>query len=223
MKASELVQLAYQEALAESTAPAASEENYKLLFNAANEYIDVWQDEPGVEWESLLDWGTISSITAAQEFTPSAVEYDIRKLSTKDKGGVYITKSTGEKVHYAIVKPSQLGRGGFLVAWTNGKLRFAEPITEDSDLIGGTINFPFIKNAPHLVDANSLVPVDRPMWLVYMCALYFASQDYIKSSQAPRLAALAKQEMKSMKYENISEADGFIDHGNKAPLSRTFN
>ena len=219
MIASELIKLAYQEAMGESEPPTTGEENYKLLFNAANEFIDTWQDEPGVDWEELQDTLSIT-LTTDREYTP-AVDAKFRRLATGTLDGPYITTPAAQEVELKIAKPSQLGRTGNKVALVSGKVRLATTPSAANGLVGGILSVPYIRWATKLTDGNSTIPVTNPMWLVYMVGWYFASQDYVKSNQAPRLAAMAKNEMESMKAENINDEDDYITHGSLGIPTRT--
>ncbi|HJP81455.1 MAG TPA: hypothetical protein VJ841_03625 [Candidatus Saccharimonadales bacterium] len=216
----ELIAQSYQQAVGEATPPAVGDENYKLLFNSANLFIDTWQDEEGVDWESLWDRTTLNTpVTATDEFPIDKTV--VRKLSTKKKS-VYITCTNGNVVDFKVVKPSDLNKGGKRVALKSGKLKFAEAFSNSSECIGGAITFSYYGFAPKLVDATSEVPVDQAWWLVFMVAAEFASKDYTRQNLAPDLIAQANAIMKSMIANNNQEEDPSIDHGDWQPLSETF-
>lgn len=207
--------------MGEAVPPAEGTENYNLLFNSANLLIETWQNEAGVNWNSLWDKVTLDDpVSTQQEFS-----YDtqlVRKFSMEEDG-VKVTAPSGEVAYFTVCKPSELYKGGNRVAQIKkrGVLRFAEAFRADSQFIGGTIEAAYFGFAAKLVDANSEIPVDQPEWLVYMVAAGFAANDYTKNFREPNLIAQATAVMDSMKSNNEEEQDATMSHGDWTPLSET--
>lgn len=218
MLVTEFIQQAYQVAMGESTAPTSGDENYTLLFNAGNLFIEAWQNEPDTDWNSLWGRATLeSTISTTDTYT---LPTSVRKVS-REEDGVKLTSTTGQVQYFTCVKPTELYKGGNRVAQIKDKLVFAEPFTSGDPFIGATITVPFFGYATKLTGPTSVIPVDQPLWLVYMAGAELARHDYTKQYQAPALIDQATDFMKSMKSNNEEEQDGTVDHGTYRPLGAT--
>lgn len=218
MIASEYIQLAYQYGVGEATAPVDGEENYEILWNVSGPLIESWQNEKGTNWNSLWDRTNLAPlVTATDTF---AIPAKIRKIS-KEEDGIKIVGPNGSTCYFTAVKPNQLWKGGNLCAQVGRTLKFAKPFDAASPLIGGTISTAYYGYAAKLVDANSLISVDQPMWLVFMGAAELARNDYTKQNNAPGLVAQANEVMEAMKFENEEEENPKVSHGGEIGVSGT--
>ena len=73
-------------------------------------------------------------------------------------------------------------------------------------MLAGIINVPVYLRAPLLTKADSIVPVDNPMWLVTMCAAEYARNDILLQNQYSNLIAEANQLMQKMIENNAAQA-----------------
>lgn len=202
MTRDQFIQQAYLMAVGKATPPASGTNKHSVLLQAGNIFIQQWQDEPNTDWKSLYQRTELADeVTATDTFALDATV--IRKLSVNKDDKVIVTSPDGIEAKYTIVTPNQLRSYDNACARIGNNLVFNKPFDNDSEFIGGTITVPNYGYASLLVQANDLVPVDQPLWLVYMVAAEFVrNNDYIKQNQYSNLIALAAEVMKSMKKNN---------------------
>lgn len=198
----------YQFATGEANAPDSSSEDYSRIIDLANSFIDDWQAEPFIDWNSLFGIDTVGTASATDTYAIDTAT--IRKLV-----GVYFDET---KTYIPLVRPVDQHPDVLSVARVGDNLVFSKAL---DDFAGQTIKAKYYGYAGHLTDTTSLVPVDNPMWLIYMTAAEFARNDYIKSGQYGNIVALAQNAMDSMKADNNAGVTEYVTHGDFTPLGET--
>lgn len=201
MTRDQFIQQAYMAAVGKATPPAPGTNKHSVLLGMGNIFIEQWQNEPNVDWRSLWRKEQLATVSATDRF---AIDTDeVRKLSTHEDDNVVVESPEGKRAEFVIVRPEQLSHHVNAVALIGEYLVFSQPFASDSEFIGGKITVPYYTYAEKLVNANDEVPVDQPIWLVYMTAGEFVrNNDYIKQNQYSNLINLANEVMKSMKQNN---------------------
>lgn len=198
---------AYFAAVGKAT-PPTSGNKYDALLLAGNMFIEQWQNEPNTDWKSLFRRESVATVSATDTFPVDLDE--VRKVSTNANDKVRLTATDGTYTDYDIVTPHQLSTHTKCVALVGENLVFDKPFDSDSQWIGASITLPYYTYAEPLVGANDEVPVDQPLWLVYMTAAEFVrNNDYIKQNQYSNLVAMAADVMKSMKKNNSESQSRF--------------
>src|SRR3990167_5624501 len=140
--------------------PTTGTMDYQKVLTIANTYIDQWQDEPGVNWDSLYIRQQLTpAVTATDTF---ALHANIRKISQRDGDYVVITRSGGSKDYYTVIPPDQLQEhsDANACAQIGTNLVFATAFTSTSPQLSGTIKVPAYSVVTALSDENSTIPVD---------------------------------------------------------------
>ena len=202
MKAIELVAAVLLKATGKRRTPQPGDARYLKVFDTANLYIRVWQQEPGVDWVSMYDPSyRIGTVSTSNSYSIDTEE--VRKVSSIPGDRVHVVK--GDQVfEFTLVAPEQLKayRGTNTCAQMGDSLRFAREFTADSPEFGGFIEVPVYLRAPLLTNAQSVVPVDDPMWLVAVCAADYARNDIMLKEQYSTLISEANQTMQKMIENN---------------------
>lgn len=200
MTRDQFIQKAYFAATGKATAPTSGNK-YDALILSGNMFIEQWQNEPNIDWKSLYRKESVGTISASDRISVDLDE--IRKLSTDPNDKVVLTSTDGTETEYDIVKPNQLANHTKCCALMGEELVFSEAFDSDSQWIGATVTAPYYTFAEQMTSANDEVPVDQPLWLVYMTAAEFVrNNDYIKQGQYSNLIAMAQDVMNSMKKNN---------------------
>lgn len=192
----------------------------------ANEIIDAWQEEYGVDWQSLYDPAfSIGSVTANDSYDLSLDE--VRKLSADEDDVVRIMHTDGVGyTNYNIVPASKLKRyysgqnkeyySGFFCARIQDQLVFNHKFISTDKQYGGNIQVPVYLYADPLVNDSDDVPVDIPQWLVLMTAAEYIRNDVTKQAQYPNLISEANALMDRMRENNDTQ----IEEVSKYPVAR---
>lgn len=210
MVTSELVSNVYLVAAGKLPTFASGSTKWAKIVAIANNKIDAWQREPGVDWNSLYDPSySFGKITATDTFS---LDDEIRKLSDTEGDDVTINRLDGQQTTYKIVPADQLKQYqyGNFCAQIGRNLVFSKPFTTADIEFGGTLLVPIYTYAPHLVGDNDEVPVDDPQWLVLMVSAEYVRNDIVKQNQYPNLINEANGLMTSMKETNDSQWEEVI-------------
>lgn len=183
-----------------------TDKKYQKILGIANLYIQQWESEPNVDWQSLYDPAyTIDTLSTDQAYT-----IDMTKVAKVSDvlGDTIKVKKDGQEREYTTVPPEQAGmyKGQNCCTIAGNKLVFIDPIRSDDHMIGGQITIPVYLHAPLLANQNSIVPVDNPMWLVTMCAAEYARNDILLQNQYGNLIEEANQLMQKMIENNGAQA-----------------
>jgi hypothetical protein len=192
------------------------DDDWTKMLAIGNFCIDVFRDEPGVDWDSTYDPGVdIGTVSATDTFD---LDDSIYKLSKQPDDYVEISRLDGLTSKYTIVKANQLKRYTFgkYCAKVGLTLKFNKPFTTDDLEYGGTITVPCHIAPEHLVNANDDVPVDNPNWLVLMSAAEWVQSDITLAQNYPGILAQANDAMSAMKQANRPQAE-YLD---KEPAAR---
>jgi len=187
--------------------PTVGTMDYQKILTIANTYIDQWQDEPGVNWDSLYIRQQLTpTVTATDTF---ALHANIRKISQRDGDYVVITRSGGTKDYYTVVPPDQLQEhsDSNACAQIGTNLVFASAFADADPQANGTIKVPGYSAATAMTGDSSTVPVDNPEWLIYMTAAELIKDDEGKKTRLEYLQNLADKTMMRMKIENRAQVE----------------
>lgn len=221
MTRDQFIQQAYLMAVGKATPPDSGTNKYEVLLDTGNIFIKQWENEPNVDWKSLYQRTVLTPLVSATD-TFAIDPAVVRKVSVNTHDKVIVTSTDGKTAEYEIVSPQQLNTYEHVCARMGNNLVFSEAFDADSEFIGGTITLPNYGFAAELVNANDTVPVDQPLWLVYMTAAEFVrNNDYIKQNQYSNLVAMAQDVMRSMKKNN-AETQQLFPNRDWTPLSETF-
>lgn len=214
MITSDLLGQAWAKAEGEEFTDGVGSDNWNYMFTLANYYITSCQNEYGVDWVSLYDpLFDIGTVTATDTFDldPS----DVRKLSNETEDYVRIVHTDGTSyTDYTIVPANQIKRYQFrngmaqkVCAKVGASLKFARPFQSSDIQFGGTIYVPKYGSFDALVNENSTVPIDNPLWLVCMIAYDVALHDILRKDISGNILAEAAEIMKAMKSDNNDAQD----------------
>lgn len=175
----------------------------------ANTNITDWQNEPDVDWNSLLtEDEVIGTVTATNSYTlPTTVRY----VSSQEGDVVRIIHTDGVTfTDYDLVDANRMKdfanyqrtyQDNFITD-INGAITFNRAFNATDPQFGGMITAPCYGFATQLVLDTDVVPVDIPNWLVYATAADYDATDVTRQQLVPRLEARANQVMDRMKADN---------------------
>ncbi len=217
---------------------AVDSTKYTKILQLLNMYKDVWAQEPGVQWKSLRALTALSAtVSATDTFAmPTAYVNKTGKLSTQEGDYVRIKYDSATKeTDWTLVKaerlynngPSVNNAGGYGV-FTNGNcavignnLVFDVPFTANSVEFGGNIYVPLYITPDDMVSSTiaptGTVPVDDPMWVIFMAAAEYVRNDVTKQNQYANLIAQAVNSMNAMKEWNESQVEDSYEIGQLGP------
>lgn len=169
-----------------SSVPQAGSTKYTDMLAIANRKQQEWANDSNINWDSLYelyDGGTLSSGTQS---------YDLDDNFMKLSDYVLLTSPTGSKKYVRVYKPQEVSRhseGCYVYGANPAQLGFIQPI--DSTLAGWKLTVPCYAAPAKLSNANDIIAVDDPNWLVYAVAYELARNDYAKEEQSPNIKAEA--------------------------------
>lgn len=203
MTLAELVAKAYLTATGKLSTLTSSDAKYQKILAIANNQIDIWQNTPNVDWNSLYDKSySLGTVSATDTYE---LGDDIRKVSDSTGDYVQIKTADGNVTNFDVVSAESLKRyvdGSRVCAQIGRTLVFPQPFETTDPLYGGTIYVPIYRYAEPLVNASDEVPVDIPQWLVLMTAAEYARNDNTKLNQYPNLVGQANDLMNRMIDDN---------------------
>lgn len=203
MTLAELVAKAYVTATGKLSTLTAADTKYQKLVAIANNQIDLWQNTPNVDWNSLYDKTySLGTVTATDTFT---LGDDVRKISDALGDYVQIKTADGNTTNFDVVSADSLKRyvnGSRVCAQIGRSLVFPQAFTASDPLYGGTIYAPIYRYAEPLVNASDDVPVDIAQWLVLMTAAEYVRNDNTKLNQYPNLVRQANDLLTRMIDDN---------------------
>lgn len=200
MTREEFIKAAYLEATRKDVPPPVGSRKYNALLEIGNLFIQAWQNEPNTDWNSLWRKEKIGTVSTTDRYSIDTDE--VRKVSTRPNDKVEIRTADGQVALFSIVKPEQLSDYDRTCAKVGDELVFNQPFDSDSPLIGGDIYLPYFTYAERMTSSTSVVPVDQPMWLVWITAADFVRTDPAKPHLYGNLVAMAQDAMNSMKDNN---------------------
>lgn len=189
-----------------------------IVISIANQLIDDWANEPGIDWNSLyLPDTSIGTVTATNTFTlPST----IRKLSNQEGDVIRIIHTDGLTFTDYSVIPNDRQKdyanlqrtfqNNYVISVGN-KIEFNRAFASTDAQFGGTITvpaygYPGPNPAPnYLINATDVIPVDTPNWLVYATAAQYDANDVTRQQLVPRLEAKANALMDVMQDNNSGQ------------------
>lgn len=210
MKAIDLVGAVILKATGKKRQLQPGDTKYERIFGTANQYIQTWQSEPNVDWSSLYDPNYIIGNISDSNSYPIDTD-EIGKISDVPGDVVCIWKDN-VAYEYVVIAPEQLKkyRGSNACAQIGDTLRFAKTFTPESPEYGGQIEVPVYVRAELLKGPSSKVPVDDPMWLVFMCAADYVRNDTMLQDQYSTILAEANQLMQKMIENNSANEVEFF-------------
>lgn len=209
-----LIAQAWAKAEGETFSDGVGSDNWNYMFTLANYYITACQNEYGVDWVSLYDplfeIGTVSA-TDTYDLDPD----EVRKLSNETEDYVRIVHLGGSGyTDYTVVPANQLKRYQFrngvaqnVCSKVGITLKFAKKFAASDIQFGGTIYVPKYGSFDPLINENSIVPIDSPLWLVCMIAYDVALHDILRKDIASNILDEAGEFMKTMKSNNSDAQD----------------
>lgn len=205
------VKQAYLLAVRKPFLPNAGTTKYESLVAIADIFQKMWQDEPGVDWNSRRDdvnLGTISGNT--NEFD---LDDEINYIPKDLDDSVVLTSPTGQEAYFTIVDYSKFLRshGGY-AAQRGRVLVLPKRFNANGTYTGWTVTVPAIMKVEDITNVNQDVQVDTPLWLGAMTAAEFIRTDVVNQNQYPNLIAYAEQLMVKMKENNQSSVET-LDRG----------
>lgn len=209
MTAAQLVAKVILKATGKTSTATSGDTKWTKVLGIANQKIEDWQNEPGVDWYSLYDPDySLGTVTATDTF---AIDTDdVRKISDNSGDFVRIAHTDGVSyTDYITVDPTELKEktDGQYCARIGDNLVFNKVFASTDPEFGGDIQVPKYGYATSLSDDADEVPVDIPNWLVYMTAAEYVRNDITRQNQFPNLVAEANLLMEKMKENNESQAD----------------
>lgn len=221
MTTQELVDAVILKATGKKTALSPGDTRYEEIVAIANTQVDTWQNEPGVEWNSLYDRGvSLGSVTATDTFP---LDSSIRKISDRKGDHIRIEHSGSDAYSdYATVPHDRLKdyTGEKVCAQIGSDLVFSEAFTSDDPEYNGTLKVPAYTYASKLSAADDEVPVDIPNWLVFMTAAEYVRNDVVRQNQYPNLISEANEMMQAMISDNEAQIQQVTAPW--SPLGRTW-
>jgi hypothetical protein len=212
----EFVPAAFLKATGQVFTGTSGDEDWVKMLAIGNFCIDLFRDEPGVDWDSTYDPGVdIGTVTATDTFD---LDDSIYKLSKQPDDSVQITHTDSQISNYSIVKANQLKRfpDGKYCAKVGATLKFNKAFTSADPEFGGTITVPCHVAPEHLVSDSDDVPVDNPNWLVLMSAAEWVQSDITLAQNYPGILTQANEAMTAMKAANAPQFET-ID---RSPVAR---
>lgn len=183
------------------------------ILGIANAKIDLWQNEPSVDWNSLYDPSfSIGTISATNVYD---LDDEVRLLSNEPGDTVTITRLDGNVTEFITVKANRLKSypHGNYCAKVGRTLVFNRTFTATDAEFGGAITAPVYLYAEHLVNDNDEVPVDDPEWLVTVTAAEYNRTDVTKANQYGILINEANSLMEAMKDANDQAQVEYLSKG----------
>ena len=204
MLVSEFVPRVYRKAAGKIPTFTTGSTKWLKILDIANEYIQKWANEPGVDWASLASPNlSAGTVTATDTFTiPSTV----LRLSSYEGDVIRIMHT--DLVTYTdyttipIEKLKEYTTGNYCAEYGGDQLKFNHTFTATDPQFGGTIYLPaYVAPASISADAD-VIPVDDPEWLVLVTAAEFVSSDQTRLYRYPNLIAEANEVMARMRDDN---------------------
>jgi len=198
----------YSLATAKTALPTVGSVKRNLLNAFAIKFYRDWQNETGVEWESL------SRIVSAGTVTTTAVQYDLAEdinyISKDENNNVLINDQK-----FLVVSVSQLTKYKYSNAVAHvrvdnvSSLRFSQAFITGSSLIGKTIEVPCVIKLDDLTSDTSEILIDQPEWLGERIAAQYAFSFKSTRDMYDDLLQMANDRMNSMKMNNNTGQESY--------------
>lgn len=207
MTTTEFVNATYLKATGKVATFAVGSTKWNKILGIGNFYIDNWETEPGVDWQSLYDPAyDLATITATDTYE---LDKAIRKISQTegDTIRVYHSGSTTRFTEYDLVNASELRNYsvGAYCARVGNALMFNTAFTSTMPQFGGSLVIPVYTFAPKIERAADIIPIDNPNWLVLISAAEYIRNDITRQQQYGNLVAEANQAMQRMIHDNVGQ------------------
>lgn len=204
----------YTLATGKSTLPVTGSSKYGRLFALAKKLYRDWQNEPGVDWNSLYQLVNVGTVTATDTFD---IDTDFWKVSQRDGDTIYVATTDGNKIPFKLVEASALYSYRYTnaVAVVGKTLVFSRAFTSDDQSFGGTLYVPLFAKLDEITSVNDDVLIDNPDWLSHAIASYYVMTDAQLNYLYPDLVNQTDQLMQTMKFDNgrndtvVSDTDYF--------------
>lgn len=205
---------AWLEAKGKANTPTSGTK-YNTLLGLVDTELKNWQDEEGVEWDSL--WSMVT-LTGGVSITDTyALSTSIRKISKREGDYIYLLSADGtQKKPIKLVRPNQLYEHNddqFYAAQIGRNLVFSKAFAADSSYIGYSINVPSYGYVNDITAGTDIVNCDDPLYVAYMVAASFARNDLVKSGQYQNILDKADVRMESMKQNNSGQDESYDNDG----------
>lgn len=165
---------------------------------------------------SLTVTVAFTNTASAKTFTRSTIvavattSYKLPRRLFQPSDFARVVKTDASYVDYQIIKAQQRsvpsGQSTYIHGLNPKKITFSQTI--EAGLAGGTMTVPGYYIPAELVDSTDVVPVDDPVWLVYITASELARNDPAKEDQFPILAGMANELYSRM--SNANNDVGFL-------------
>lgn len=207
MTTQDLVNAVILKATGKPTILSPGDTKYNKIVGIANGYIDFWQNEQNVDWNSLYEPEyNIGTITADSSYD---LPDEVRKISDT-RGDVIQVEKDGHVAKYDVVAADTLkryGDGSRVCAQVGRSIIFSSGFEPDNPLLGGNLLVPCYVYSHYLVDPTDEVPVDIPRWLVTITAAEYVRNDITKQNQYPNLVSEANNLMERMRDDNDAQVN----------------
>jgi hypothetical protein len=203
-----VIQKAFLIGEAKSTPPSSGTNKYNVLLGIVDNEQKDWADEPGIQWDSLYQPITLSTLISAAASFPLDVAVGDPSLYVKDS--ITLRPAVGGSPVYAkLVQPNQLTQyqNDIAAAIEGRNLVFSQAFSASDALIGGTIQVPNYGYVGDITIGSNVIQVDNPLYLAYMCAAAFVLNDIIKAGNYNLHLAKAAELMEKMKQLNGAQFD----------------
>lgn len=184
----------------DSRAPAWGTDKANTAISIANRKIREWATDPRNKWNSLFE---IRALSATVDTDTPTNTYNLATDFYLPSDFAKIVKTDGSYVEYPIIKAQQrnvLSQCLYIHGSNPKKITFAQTI--DTALNDGTIYVPGYYIPSSLSASTDVVPVDDPVWLVYIVAAELARNDAAKDDQFPNLQGMANDLYRKMSDAN---------------------
>lgn len=197
---------------------SSSDGQYSLYLATGNDFIEIFATDPDVRFRSRWEEREFGTVDAGDRTYP--LDADVFSLSDY----VYIDKLDGSTVRFRVVDATEREfEDDAVYLWGDKQLTFTGKGDMAASLVGGTIRGGCFTIPSPLTQAKQTVPVDRPMWLVFVTAAELSRNDRAKDDQYANLIARANDEWKKMISANRKPVVGQsrrVRHG--ASIRRRF-
>lgn len=199
---------AYLLATGKATLPDTGSAKYNRLLALSKKFYRDWQNEPGVDWNSLYQLVGAGTVTATDTFD---LDTEILRVSQKPGDYVRVLCTDDNYSDFETVPASELYNNKYAkaVAHIGLTVKFSSAFTTTSQEYGGTIYVPAYIRLDDLTSVNDEILIDNPDWLANIVASQYVLTDAQLNYMYPDLLAQANNLMGAMKLANQSQTESY--------------
>jgi len=208
MTLQELINAVILKATGKPTILASNNTKWEKVRGIANFYQQAWAHEPGQHWRSLYNLESLGTITSDNSMYQ--IPYYVDEVSTAFGDNIYVWTTDGKRVEFELVDHDDFEQhltGNYCTIIGHEEadgefVVFNRSFAEGDPCYGGELFVPVYYKLGDLVNADDVVFVDDPYWLVTMCAAEYIRNDIVKQNQYGNLIAEANNLMNGMIRRN---------------------